>query len=64
MCASLMKAMLWKNGERNFFLSENIMSFVIKHVQSIPEKFYEIPCIYHIDWNRQPRIQIFPKESE
>lgn len=21
----------------------------LKHVQPIPEKFYEIPCIYHID---------------
>ena len=36
----------------------------LKHVQSIPEKFCEIPCIYHIDRSCQPRIQIFPKESE
>ena len=37
---------------------------MLKHVQSIPEKFCEIPCIYHIDRSCQPRIQIFPKESE
>ena len=58
MYAFSVKAMQWKMGDTIFIRQ------MLKHVQSIPEKFCETPCIYHIDRSCQPRIQIFPKESE